>query len=76
MGGWAITGDLEDLRTNPFGLILCGIGHPILLLFNTLYPDFVGERESQRLTKPTQEEMDTTNEKESTEKQLSLAGVA
>lgn len=48
--GGAIARDLGD-QDDPLGLILCGIGHPILLLFNTLYPDFVGERDSRRLIK-------------------------
>lgn len=46
-----------------------GPGHPLLLLFNTLYPDFVGEKDLQRFLKTHSKRMDKAKEKESPEKQ-------
>lgn len=56
--------EISEVRTNnPFRLFLGGTGHLILLSFNNLYPNFVGEKDLQRLMETHSKRMDTANKK-------------
>lgn len=54
--------ETSKVRTNnPFRLLLCGLGRPILSLFNSLCPNFVGEKGLQRFMKTHSKRMATAN---------------